>query len=365
MIKKHNCLLSYLFPYKNEESKLEKDDITDLIYELIKISLGLNSKKEGNYFLFKTLFLMQSRSIKYDNLYYEMKDILQNSGKNEYDLNEINKEEKELIEIVNYEVESFYNIINISKTKNAENLNKNTKIKPGLNDRFEKWKDLIREGFNTTYIGCICNIFPFEIGKIEVSMKISGKNLDVLKFKFFTTFFTKKELKTLAEENREFTYKDIKRDESPKADMDNKQEEKELIIDFSIFETKKDLKELISYFVEKLKENRKIIIQNKEIADKYLLKNTVDKYYAFSLNKKTVIKAQITLVQMETEEKVNCYLPEFIHNSIEENQAINLFNIHMIKKEFKFFETNDISVNIKLSSTEKYLKEMFQKKLTI
>ena len=27
MIKKHNCLLSYLFPYKNEESKLEKDDI--------------------------------------------------------------------------------------------------------------------------------------------------------------------------------------------------------------------------------------------------------------------------------------------------------------------------------------------------
>ena len=359
MIKKHNCLLSYLFPYKNEESKLEKDDITDLIYELIKISLGLNSKKEGNYFLFKTLFLMQSRSIKYDNLYYELKDILQNSGKNEYDLNEINKEEKELIEIVNYEVESFYNIINISKTKNAENLNKNTKIKPKLNDRFEKWKDLIREGFNTTYIGCICNIFPFEIGKIEVSMKISGKSLDVLKFKFFTTFFTKKELKTLAEENREFTYKNIKRDELPKDDMDNKQEENELIIDFSIFETKKDLKELISYFVEKLKENRKIIIQNKEIADKNLLKNTVDKYYAFSLNKKTVIKAQITLMQMEPEEKVNCYLPEFIHNSIEENQAINLFNIHMIKKEFKFFETNDINVSIKLSSTEKYLKEMF------
>ena len=108
-----------------------------------------------------------------------------------------------------------------------------------------------------------------------------------------------------------------------------------------------------------MKENRKIIIQNKEIADKNLLKNTVDKYYAFSLNKKTVIKAQITLVQMETEEKVNCYLPEFIHNSIEQNQAINLFNIHMIKKEFKFFETNDINVNIKLSSTEKYLKEMF------
>jgi hypothetical protein len=93
-IRKDRCILSILFPssYKINEkdnNNLDEKDRLDLIYELIEISLGFNKIKEGNYFLFKYIYLMQSRTIKYDNLYEEIKQLLENANKNndnKYDL---------------------------------------------------------------------------------------------------------------------------------------------------------------------------------------------------------------------------------------------------------------------------------------
>ena len=49
---------------------------------------------------------MQSRSIKYDNLYQEMKFILEKeNNNNKYDLDKIKQAEKDVINLDKYEVE--------------------------------------------------------------------------------------------------------------------------------------------------------------------------------------------------------------------------------------------------------------------
>ena len=355
LIKKDRCVLSYLFPsmyYKNDENKLEDSDRCDLIYELINRALGLNENNEGNYFLFKTLYLMQSRSIKYDNLYQEMKSILEKTGNDKYDLNKINQAEKGIIQFVNYEVENMKKTIDKHNSGNDEK----NESKPNLPEQYNKWEELLNLNFKVDYIGCVSNIFPNDIGKIEIITKLEHKKLNVLRFKIYTTYFTKKELIAFSSQNKPFTYENVERG-SPS--IDNKKEN-EKILDFSIFQEKKDLKEFISYIIELLKENNKVIIENKDIINKYEIKNTLNKFYALSNDNKNVIKSQITYGEMFIDEINNFYLPEYIYNSVEENQAINLFNVHSLKNEYKFFESNDIGISIKCAKYDKYYKDIFK-----
>ena len=100
----------------NEENILDENDRNDLIYELINNCLGLNKAKEGNYILFKVIYLMESRSIKYNNLYEEIKEILKfanQNNNNKYDITRIEKAEKECLELIKYETDNENYIIEI------------------------------------------------------------------------------------------------------------------------------------------------------------------------------------------------------------------------------------------------------------
>ena len=364
LIKKERCVLSYLFPSlyninDNKENKLEEKDKCDLIYDLINRALGLNNY-EGNYFLFKTLFLMQARSIKFNNLYQEMKYILQNAKNEEYNLDLINEKEKEVIKFANYEIEKKKTKL---KNKNIDN-NMDDEDKVEIPEIYKRWEELIESKTNEEFIGCLSNIFPYEIGKIEITLTSEGKKLYVLKFKLYTTYFTKDELTTLSKENKPFSYENLKRsNQSNQINNNSSPNDKELILDFSIFEEKKDLKEFIIYIIEQLKkEKQKIIIENKELLNKYEVKNIINKYYVYNKDKekKSIIKSQLSCGEMHLDEKVNFYLPEYIYNSIEENQVINLFNVYSLKKEYRFFESNDIGISIKCSSYDRYFKNIFE-----
>ena len=365
LIKKERCVLSYLFPsiynlINNNENKLEEKDKSDLIYDLINRALGLNDY-EGNYFLFKTLFLMQAKSIKFNNLYQEMKFILENSKNEEYNLDLINEKEKEVIQFVNYEIEKMNSKL---KKQNIDNT-MDDEVKPEIPKKYKKYKELIESQLNEEFIGCLSNIFPYEIGKIEITLKNESKKLYVFKFKLYTTYFTKDELTNLSKENKPFSYENLKRvNPSNKTNNNSRPNEKELILDFSILEEKKDLKEFIIYIIEQLKdkEKEKIIIENKELLNKYEVKNILNKYYAYNKEKekKSIIRSQLSYGQMYLDEQINFYLPEYIYNSIEENKAINLFNVYSLKKEFGFFESNDIGISIKCGSYDRYFKNIFE-----
>ena len=63
---------------------------------------------------------------------------------------------------------------------------------------------------------------------------------------------------------------------------------------------------------------------------------------------------------MKKDVENNFYIPKQIHDFIEENQTINLLNIHRIKYEYSFLKPESIGINIKTSNYEKYLKEYFE-----
>ena len=105
-----HCILAKLVPNSSDEDyanaefikneqKLTEEEKNKYIYKLLCISL-LN---EGNYCLFKYIYLTQSRFIiKYKNLYEEMIDIL--SKENKYDLTEIKKNAEICIKRINFEI---------------------------------------------------------------------------------------------------------------------------------------------------------------------------------------------------------------------------------------------------------------------
>jgi hypothetical protein len=144
-----------------------------------------------------------------------MKAILENANKtnnNKYDLSEIKKEEKECIKLIGYETDAAYYLIKMSVSKNPsaakEEKEKNSmKTKPELSERFKTSQDLIDEKINKEFTGVICDIIPHEIGKIEIIPVASSKTLSIFRFEYFTTYYTRKELSTLAEEKNEFLYK--------------------------------------------------------------------------------------------------------------------------------------------------------------
>ena len=95
---------------------------------------------------------------------------------------------------------------------------------------------------------------------------------------------------------------------------------------------------MMSYIIEKLKQNKMLVIKNKEILNKFEVKNTFNRYYILRKNKRVKIKSKISPEKKNSDEINNFYLPEYIFNAIEENPIINLFNVHVHKNEFEFCE---------------------------
>ena len=367
-IKKERCLLSFLFPSchgNKEENKLDENDRNDLIYELINNCLGLNEAKEGNYILFKVIYLMQTRSIKYNNLYEEIKEILKNANKknnnNKYDVTKIEKAEKDCLEFINYETDNENYLIDVSQNKKSNDKIK-YKSKPKLPEAFKSSEFLMDDNNIKEYIGNISNFIPHEIGKIKIMLTASSKSMSIFRFEYFSTYFTKMQLKTLSEENKEFKYENVKRGEklSNSIDEDNKYEK--LKLDFSIFKEKKNeldflenINEIINY-----NNNKMIIIENKDVVDTKIIKSSIIRYYIISKNK-NVFKIDINKKETNKDILNNFYLPDNIHNFVEENGFSNLFNVHRIKNEFRFLTQSSIGINIRtIKQPEKYLKDNFE-----
>ena len=364
-IKKERCILQILFPSsqeKNEENYLDENDRNDLIYELINRSLGLNGINEGNYFLFKYIYLMQTRTIIYKNLYLEMKQILENANKinnNRYDIEKIKKAEKEYIKLINAETEAENNIIRLSLRKN---LSKEETDKNIIEEKLElpknsKSNKILNDKNNKEFIDIISDIIPHEIGKIVIELVESDKYLNIFRFEYFTTYYSKKELLKLYNEKKEFSYKYVKRENVSKNYIEEKDEN--LLVDFSILNEKKNLKDFILYIDDNLKKKKSIILENKEVLNEKQTKSFLIRYYALSKENK-IIKIGFIKEEMDKDMENNFYLPNQIYSYIEENKISNIINIYRIKNGFNFLKPESIGLNIKTANPEKYFNDYFE-----
>ena len=341
-IKKYRSVLSFLFPSSNEknvENYLEEKDRNDLIYELIKMCFGLNEKKQGNYYLFKTLYLMQSRAIKYDNLYQEMKETLEKANNNKYDLEKFKHIEKECINLINNNEMENMKMSNIS-------VNKENKCK--IPECFKTY-DINTKDVKET----ICDIIPYETGKIYIRLVLSKKTVKIFSFEYFTTYFTKKELKGLAKDNCKFIYKNVKRFKSESSEEKEIKNDKDLIKDISAFKNEKDL---FSFINSNITEEKGIILENGDVSKKSL-KNTIVRYYVYSQSQNLLVKLECKKEYFKEENNFNFYLPEIMRDliSTEDNEIKNIINIYRIKNDLDFLKPDSLLNYLKCVKADKYL----------
>ena len=359
-IRKNRCILAILFPSSyeiNNKDNLDENDRLDLIYELIEASLGFNKIKEGNYYLFKYLYLMQSRTIKYENLFDEIKKLLENANKNnnnKYDLTKLRNIEKKCIELINYETKSINLLIDLNS---SNSMNEKTKYntKPELPDCLKASNVILNEKKNKDYIGLISDIVPDEIGKININLIASNDNLSIFKFEYFLTYFTKKELMDLFNEKKNFIYQNIRRNINA-IEKNNIIDNNNIYLDISILKEKSD-EEFIKYIKDNLKEKKTIIIENKEILENKVIKSCLIRYYILSQNKDSVFKINIRMNEMQKDIENNFYIPNIIYDNVEKNNSNNIINIHRIKNNLRFLENNSIGTIFSNINYEKYFNE--------
>jgi hypothetical protein len=301
---------------------------------------------------------MQSRTIKYNNLYEEIKQLLENANKNnnnKYDLTKFKNNEKKCIELINYETNSMNFLIDLNSSSLSNTMNEKNKYntKPELPDCLKASNIILNEKKNKDYIGLISDIVPDEIGKININLIASNDNLSIFKFEYFLTYFTKKELLTLSDEKKDFIYKNIRRNAIEKNNIiDNNI----INLDISILKEKSD-EEFLKYINENLKEKKKIIIENKEILENKIIKSCLIRYYILSQSKDSVFKINIRMNEMPKDIESNFYIPNIIYDYVEKNKSNNIINIHRIKNKLKFLENNSIGTTFSNINYEKYFND--------
>ena len=252
---------------------------------------------------------MQARSINYENLYQEMKFILEN---NKYDFSKFNSIESKLIEIVKYEKDNLdYIIILAIGALNAADLKqKKFKVKPELPESFEKCKEFMDETINIDFYGTIVDMVPFQTQRILINLIASNDNLSLFKFEYFTNYFTKKELLTFNEEEKQFSFEFIKRDIN-----------EERINDEDNFEFD------YNDFIIKITKGKGISILNNSI-DEDTTKKSIIRYFVLCKKRNTILKFNYGTQEIQ-KDAANCfYLPYMILDSVEKEKDTNSINIH-------------------------------------
>ena len=354
---KERCVLANLFPSKYNKNMdiLEENDRLDLIYELIEICFGYNQNKNGNYFLFKYIYLMQPRNMKYENLYEEMKSLLNSSANKKYNLTQIQSKEKKCIEIINYEKGNLEYIITLSAgVLSTMNRKEKYKSRPELPNEFKECNNLMDERMNTDYYGFIVNMVPYQVSKIYISLIASNENMSIFRFEYYTNYFTKKELLTFDDEQKNFSYENIRREPNDESKINFQNYE---IYDLNAFFNKNFTQFLIE-IDNILKGKQGVLIENKLIDDntckKYLIR-----YFVLSKKKNNVLKISSKLYDITKDIEKNFYLPNLVFDSIEKFKWKNILNIHRIKHNFKFLEHDHIGTSFSNLNYDKYFNEYF------
>ena len=188
---KNLCLLRLLLPNENDKNndiKIPKEIVKKYISKLIDNCLG----EKNNYSLFKYLYLNPGRSLRYENLYQEMKHILMDNDK-EYIFEKYIEKEKKFIEQIEKEVEISIKELKDEGTKENEEEDENEGSIPPPPDA-EIYFNCEDENMKK-FIGFNCNIIPGDIVREEIVQIASGENLAMFRLEYYTKYYETKKLR--------------------------------------------------------------------------------------------------------------------------------------------------------------------------
>ena len=375
-----NCILAQLFPcsdnnlFYEDTKELRREKILtekerkDYIYKLLTMSL----LGEGNYAIFKYIYLTQSRFIKYNNLYDEMIDILTKDKNDNYDLSEIKKNSEICITRINYEINKIkYNISILTEHKLKYDLNLiQSDEKPPLPENMKEtnkdYEDI------EEFTGFIPRYLPDKIIKVRYVFETSRDHLNLIFIHYYTTYQEREKFLEKKEEEKKEEIKEAKKEEEK---IENKNEiidESDKNKDKEIEDDDEDNERKKIYFRSKIEDNEdkfctkliklrretqglinEIIIINdikdeEEKKKEKLAKITFTRVILFSLREQNIFwdgtygenNANYCM-------KCNYYIPDYCNGIIKKTDDILI--IYRKNVFLDFIKENSIKINISTS----------------
>ena len=370
-----HCILAKLFPNSSDEDyvnaefikneqKLTEEEKNKYIYKLLCISL-LN---EGNYCLFKYIYLTQSRFIiKYKNLYEEMIDIL--SKENKYDLTEIKKNAEICIKRINFEINRIKFTISSLIKKNvnedcedtgySNDKNDYCKEPPELPEQMKEIYEKNEKNDDTEeFIGFIPNIIPDKIDKVVYSIIGYNEKMLLIYSKYYTSF---KDIDSIRKKEK------CKEEENKKIEVDEKHNMQEdikigvnsddeyyrnILNSENIFDVEK-IKMSEKLFFQKIYDlllvKKKLIIKDKSFKNQKAILSFVRYIIVSNFPNKKLAKFLLQESTNLNEIKYNFYVPNYSIGMVKGNNYTDIINIYRKNKIIDFIKENSIlfSINVK------------------
>jgi len=329
--KKDFCILSYFLPCETElkEGKVKNPLNEDIKKGLVSKLISKCFSKEGNYELFKYLYLLPARSLFYKNAYEELLNII----KDKYNFNDMEIIQNFYLDKINYELANY-----TKKNSNSEEM-QNLK-KPDIPLII---KDSYRESSSTKYNNGFCpEIVPGEIIREEFEPLVKTKYLDLITIEYFTKYYTLDELKKYLNENKEKeslnnSYdKNINKEEK----VDNK--EKALKIDISNPTYHIEENDKISKINKRLNIVDKFIIEDNMIEEKNKGIYSLVRY--IFINKKPL--KNIIAAKLKINNSLKKSYPKYIQDYVDKHNYVDFFDIIRFKKDEKILQKSDIVMSI-------------------
>ena len=328
--KNHLCLLSILFPSKyhpDRKIKIKEEQKRKILINFIKCIYD----DRNNYSLFKYLYTMPSRSLKYFNLYDEIieyLDINNNPPINLYVMK--NKEIKYKTQV---EEELKNNITNVIKKDNNESKYEN----------FYKfnYENLNIESFN----GFIGQIIPGEIMREEIYGLAKTNNMAIYRIHYYTKYYKLKDLREKLLNNKKIKEKEEKEGISEQ-EIISELDELPNIIKYDISEMTEDL---IIYNIYKNK-NNKFIIEDKARKNENNVKNTLIRFIFTNKGKKGIkFNANVNHHLTKNESILNLFHPKKIYENVDGYDHKTFMILHRLRDDLNFMK-NEISIEIDLGN---------------
>ena len=342
-----HCILAILFPcsqdslydpleFHKKEQKLSEEERKKYIYKLLCICL-LN---EGNYYLFKYIYLTQSRFIlKYKNLYEEMIDILSQDESNKFDLKEIKENAEKCIKKINYELG-----IENKKSELPEKMKSANKDNKAIKE----------------FTGFIPQHIPDKIVKALYSNRIMVGNSVLLCVKYYTTYQDIELLRKIENKNNDETgLENINKGNKSNEDYYIKG-----LKSFSINDIKEEGQELIfllDKFEEEKGQKKTFEIKNKFLEEKKGIKLALIRFIILNYEKTQLFEASITK-DLELEKKKmkkimdNCFISSFNNIGFMKYGSFGeMFNISRKNFEVEFINENKFSNVVKITQMNEFI----------
>ena len=305
------------------------------------------------YPLFKYIYLMPSRTLKYKNLYEEMKELL----KNEVNLDKNKQKEEEYINRIEVDIQE-----SIKKMKELENKYDNEEEEADSDDdrdlysQFHHQKKEKEKKFSCSidnFIGFNTEIIPGEI-IFEKIKKSSSQyhNYHIYRVEYITKYYKVEELRNkLLNKNINEIKEEEKKDDKNEIKEENKEgeeggkKEEEEDNDYEVYDIS-NINEM-EYICSKASNN--IIIKDKNIKDKKNCRCTLVRYLYFNDdNSNNDINVEIYKKDsMNYLSDINCFLsPMEVKNSLSNKNVLCIFSIYGIKEDLPFLNENDIKLSI-------------------